>query len=286
MYKQASFIEFVEEDQNNRNTLDELFARANAYRQSQTYFELLQFISRFSQYSPYNCFLLHLQNPKITFVATPNQWKRKFNRIVKERAHPLIILAPMGPVLLVYDLADTEGDPIPDALRNPFAARGEISKKVWGNTFENTLKDKIAIVNEEMSSLTGGCAIRYETPRRYQGSGGKELETEFAIKLNLDLPQNSRYGTLVHELGHIYSGHLGKRKDDWWPDRHSIDDSVVELEAESISYLVCSRLGIKTRSHEYLALKAKENIKLPPISIDNVLRVTGWITKMGEKRAI
>jgi hypothetical protein len=282
-HQQTTFFEYVDEEQEKRDALDDLFASADQYRNSQTYYELLQFIGRFTKYSPYNCFLLYMQNPNVTFVATPNQWRRKHGRLVKEDAQPLIILAPMHPVLFVYDLADTEGRDIPEYLTDPFSTDGEIPDRVWRKTCIKTNDDNIAILYKELSSLHAGSAIRYEKAQKYISHDGEEYFTEFVIELNNDLPLTSRYATLIHELGHIYCGHLGNIEGADWPDRASTPDSEKEIEAESISYLVCSRRGIQSRSHEYLATKAEESVELPPFSFHTVLRVARRIEEMGGK---
>jgi hypothetical protein len=56
-----------------RSALNELFEMAYRYRQSKAFLELMNFIKRFSQYSPFNCMLLHIQNSEVTYVATPHQ---------------------------------------------------------------------------------------------------------------------------------------------------------------------------------------------------------------------
>lgn len=61
-----------------RSALNELFEMAYHYRQSKAFLELMRFIRRFSQYSPLNCMLLHIQNPEVTYVATPRQWHYGF----------------------------------------------------------------------------------------------------------------------------------------------------------------------------------------------------------------
>jgi hypothetical protein len=45
--------------------LDEMFVSSRRYRSSREYLELLKFISRFRKYAPFNCALLHFQNPAI-----------------------------------------------------------------------------------------------------------------------------------------------------------------------------------------------------------------------------
>ena len=64
--------------------------------------------------------------------------------------------------------------------------------------------------------------------------------------LNSRHSPESRYATLVHELAHLYLGHLGTPSHHWWPDRARLVPEVKEFEAESVSYLVCGRAGIDT----------------------------------------
>lgn len=44
---------------------------------------------------------------------------------------------------------------------------------------------------------------------------------------------------------------LGTPNKKWWPDRRGLSSSASEFEAESVSYLVCNRLGIETPAEEY-----------------------------------
>src|SRR5258708_974147 len=72
-----------------------------------------------------------------------------------------------------------------------------------------------------------------------------EVPLWFELLLNSILSAEARYGTLVHELAHLYCGHLGTPNGRWWPDRQDLSQGVREFEAESVSYLVCTRRGIK-----------------------------------------
>jgi hypothetical protein len=55
--------------------------------------------------------LVKLQNPSCGYYATEKDWRVRFQRALKEDARPMLILAPMRPVMLVYDLDSTEGSP-------------------------------------------------------------------------------------------------------------------------------------------------------------------------------
>jgi hypothetical protein len=84
----------------------------------------MKFISRFRFYSPYNSMLLHLQMAGATFVAPTARWLEEYGRAVKPTARPLVILQPMGPVMFVFDVADTEPlpdtKPLPKEVEHPF----------------------------------------------------------------------------------------------------------------------------------------------------------------------
>jgi hypothetical protein len=68
--------------------------------------------------------LVRMQNPTCSFYATERDWYDRFRRNLKEDARPMLILAPMHPVLLVYALMEDEDShslPIGRAepIRNP-----------------------------------------------------------------------------------------------------------------------------------------------------------------------
>ena len=109
--------------------LDRLFEEVGTYRSSKDYNELLKFVRRFRKYAPYNAMLLHVQKPGSQYVASAADWANRFNRRPKPGARPLVILRPFGPVAFVYELSDTEGDPLPQDIEDPFAANGLIANE-------------------------------------------------------------------------------------------------------------------------------------------------------------
>ena len=116
------------------STLDQFFVEVRSYRSGPEYQELLKFIGRFPNCAPYNCFLLHTQNPGVHYVATARSWRQLFNRRIVDGARPLVIMKPFGPVDFVYDVSDTTGKPVPDAMLDPFKAHGTLSQVVWDMT--------------------------------------------------------------------------------------------------------------------------------------------------------
>jgi hypothetical protein len=137
-------------------------------------------------------------------------------------------------------------------------------------------------VTANYSFLHAGTAFRL----RSSSSVLKDRPTDlfdFLVEVSRDHDLASKYAILVHELGHIYSGHLGSREGDEWCDRSHLKHEQVEVEAESISYLVCRRRGITTKSEQYLAKFSNSNCQMSPISLETVLKVTYHIEQMGEK---
>jgi hypothetical protein len=97
-------------ESNKTSTIDELFQHSKLYQDSGEFNELVQFMGRFREYAPYNNMLVRLQNPACSFFARAKDWDERFKRYLKEDARPMLILAPMHPVLLVYDIDQTKGD--------------------------------------------------------------------------------------------------------------------------------------------------------------------------------
>jgi hypothetical protein len=91
------------------STIDKLFKQSRLYKDSAQFNDLVKFMGRFRDYAPYNNMLVRLQNPSCSFYARAEDWRDRFRRSPKEDARPMLILAPMHPVMLVYDLDQTEG---------------------------------------------------------------------------------------------------------------------------------------------------------------------------------
>ena len=248
------------------DALDELFYNSAIYHSSQKYFNLLQFINKFPKLSPYNAYLVQMQNSGVTVVNSPAQW-RKLGRYVKYQARPLVILVPFGPVQFVYDIADTDGDPLPEYFISPFATIGYLDNDRYYRTIENANKVGIEVKEYDMHKNSAGY-IEYKN-------------NKFSISLNSTFSLNDKFSTLIHDL---YCGHLGNDNNSWWDYRRDLDKSIKEIEGESISYLVCNRIGLETTSAQYLSSYIQDHQKLPNISFNSILLVSGYIEQMGTKK--
>ena len=102
---------------------------------------------------------------------------------------------------------------------------------------------------------------------------------EFHIALNSKHTAAQRLGTLAHELGHVFCGHLGETDEGFWPDRRSATLTVRELEAEAVAYIVTTRHNLDIGSAQYLAGYLKDK-PLPNYSLDTVLKAAGKVEEM------
>ncbi|MDO5662544.1 MAG: hypothetical protein Q4G40_07615, partial [Brachybacterium sp.] len=76
---------------------------------------------------PFNASLVHTQLPGARYVARRSEWWERFGRTLAPGARPLVILRPYGPVDFVYDIAHTDGPPLPHAVRDAYRLRGPVT---------------------------------------------------------------------------------------------------------------------------------------------------------------
>jgi hypothetical protein len=271
----------VWEQDSAKRALDELFSLTFQYRDSKAYHDLLGFVARFRFYAPFNALLVHIQMPGARFVAPPHRWLGDYGRRIKPGAHPLVILRPMGPVMFVFDVSDTEGKRLPPEVEKPFEVRrGRVGIKL-GKTIENAQRDGVAIHIARLGSQQGGSIRGVTAPGRFISFREIMIPVRYELELDRGASEESQYASLTHELGHLYCGHLGTPDDGWWPDRRGLGPLVREFEAESVSYMVCTRAGIDCPSEQYLAGYVTKEAQVPPISLECVMKAAGLIETMG-----
>jgi hypothetical protein len=256
-----------------QSSLDELFGRSRRFRRTREFSKAVDFVARFRDYSPFNNMLVFLQNPLATHFATASHWHKFFQRTIKDEARGMIILAPRTPVLLVYDIADTDGPPLPKNLEVFTKTSGRFDPMVLERTIKNCERDRIRVERKPMGQLRGG----FSTSRVHSGNW------KMRIGLRDALDEGAAYAVLCHELAHIYLGHLGADKVGGWPYRLNLRQAVAEIEAESVAYIVCRRAGLRTHSAEYLAGYVEDNDDLDSISLDLISRTAGRIEEMGRR---
>lgn len=266
------------------SALDEMLQASLWYRSSREYMTMLNFICRFPKYSPFNCFLLYTQNPAVSYVATAKTWRKKFGRWPKRDSRPLVILAPHAPVIFVYDLKDTEGKPVPDGLQRPFLTKGYVPEHVINKMMRNCSYYEIELRAVLLKHRHGGSVVRLDNHARSEYYDlNLDSNTQYLVILNKELTLEDKYSSLAHELAHIFCGHLGSDEESFWPDRQKLGKKVVEIEAESVAYLVCRRRDLHLCAEKYLSGYIQQDKELPPFSLDAVLKATKHIEEMGKK---
>jgi antirestriction protein ArdC len=195
----------------------------------------LSAIAHFHHYSFGNVLLIAMQRPDATRVAGFNAWK-KLNRWVKKGEHGIAIIAPMVyrkddtqdesseertirgfKVVHVFDLAQTEGESLPD-----FAT-------VTGDpgAWTESLKDLVTSRGIEL---------------QYSDSLGSAhgLSCGGTIKLAAGLTPSEEFSVLVHELAHE-ALHHGQSE-------HPESRTTRETEAEAVAFIVCHAVGLDTNN--------------------------------------
>ena len=183
----------------------------------------------------------------------------------------MLILAPMHPVMLVYELDQTEGEPVPKELLEFAQFEGNWDPKYLDRLQESAAKrDQIRIDFKKLSSSHGGFATT--------GMARQDCKVRIAIHDGLD--SASRFGVLCHELAHIYLGHLGGDRDGWWPGRCGLTHKTVEIEAETVAYLVTARLGLSGSSAAYVCRHLGNGPVPNSVSLDLIAKVAARIEDM------
>ena len=183
-----------------RSLLDQLIVDSRMYTRGESFKALLDFVVKLPNFAPFNAMLLQVQKPGLSYAASTYEWRELFGRKPKENARPLLILWPFGPIALVYDVCDTEGEDLPEDVMS-FLARDKSGGKNW-TEFETRLKRKgIRLQWFDGGDRKAGYIRRIDL----EGRG-------YEIHMNRNHDDAVRFVTLAHELGHLCLGHLGPDK--------------------------------------------------------------------------
>lgn len=254
------------EKSNVEELLQELILNVDAITSSKQYREYLKVVTRFPTYSVHNLLLIFKQFPQATFVAGYATWK-SFGRHVKKGEKGIKILAPMTQTqkiideatqvatiettvafrrVSVFDISQTEGRPLPKIM-GPKALQGNC-------TFFDDAKNRL--------ETALGYRVQYATLE--SGATGKCSYDSKAIYIHNACDPLQAFKTMIHECAHVFL-HEKLRLHTPESDFEKLlatKQSIREMEAESVSYIVCTRLGIDCSEYSfpYIALwKKKES---------------------------
>ncbi len=273
--------------------IDDFFHQIIEFKDSGHLEKFLNFIKKLPQHAPFNSALVFVQNPDCSYYATEKEW-HKFDRYIKKRARPMLILFPFAPVEFVYDISDTKGDNITDE-KLLFWWREEkyhINEKILENTIENCERIKISVsipegfdyIKRRNLHTMGVASLHRQENKREITLHPKYLDKEHIIEA---------YGVLCHEIAHHLLGHLGEIAIDVPSGKNEMKRKIIaesrtdlgrqteELEAELVAWIVFSALGIEKNSVPYMAQYIVSGYSFSDTSISQVLTIANKIKDMG-----
>jgi hypothetical protein len=235
-----------------------------AQGESEVLHNYLAAMGKFHRYSASNILLIMTQRPAATDVAGYQTW-RKLHRQVTRGAKGIVIFAPLVRrtmdanecgiesereslvgyrAAVVFDVADTEGDPLPSLSR-----------------FEGNPGEYLARLKSLVSQ--SGCVLEYSTsilPAQGQCSAGR-------IILLPDMTPAEEFHVLTHELAHARL-HFSAR-------RAETTKYIREPEAEAVAVVVGQAIGLETNSASCDYVKLYNGDKdTPTQSLQHIQRVS------------
>jgi len=278
MIDQAAFFDDAPENyeaHSARSLLDQLLLDSQLYKQSTSYQELLDFVVRLRNFAPFNAMLLQIQKPGLRFAASRYDWWERFKRRPKEGARPLLILWPFGPVALVYDLLDTDGDdPLPQDVASCFFAEGEIDARRVTAILARLDRKHIRCTLVDAGDAKAGQIRIVARPTEKTGP------TNYGIQVNQNHHPATQFATVAHELAHLFLGHLGQDAKLKIAARAKLTHEQEELEAESVAYIVCQRNGVKPKSESYLSKFVNEKMTADDLEVYAIMRAADRVESL------
>lgn len=244
----------------------ELAAATNAARLSAEMQRYLEMCARFHRYSPHNVWLILTSRPSATQVAGFRNWLSQGRFVLKgEKGIP--ILAPIFikeadeaeglrlagfKVVYVFDIKQTGGQPLrePPDWKSPEQS-GWLQEQLIRFAESRGIQIEIGELAGETQGVSRGGAI--------------QLSADAGTK------------TLIHELAHEMM-HQGK-------DRSS-NRTILELEAESVAYVVARHFGLDgLSSPNYIALHGAD-ADMILAHLDRIRKTAAEIISAGEQQEV
>lgn len=261
-----------------------LFSQVRRYRNKSEFKEMLQFIKGFPCVGPYNAMLVRIQKPGAKFVTSASAWEETYDRVIKPGARPLLILHPFGPVAFVYDIADTEGGkPVPDWVINPFAVRGNMAENLWDTLRRNLPRIGVKYYEVDHGNQSAGLIRKRKEVATVEVDDNRYGLLYWDLAVNANHAVATKFATIIHELAHLFCGHLGLVPDRAIKSAAFLPMETREFEAESAAWLVCQRQGLDIGSDSYLNNYLDGDGKIPGLNVDAMLKAAGIIEGLLQK---
>ena len=227
------------------------------------------FVSRMRRFAPFNVQMIYAQRPGAALVATRRDWALE-GRTIRPGAIPILVLRPMGPIEHVFEQLDTDPPIKREPNNDAFAAIGDLAPGRLEKLIENLAKPtkRYLTVRVHLKPfganlagwiMGGSIAPTGDVPSVHKQTGTARQGSTRNISINEQLSATERFVTLLHELGHLFCGHLGPFSDNnllmeefGWPDRRHLPHAAMEIEAELVGWWMADREGLTTGSPLYL----------------------------------
>jgi antirestriction protein ArdC len=229
--------------------LKELDERIDKVQSSDEFKEVLEFFSKFHNYSYHNSILIMMQKPEATLVAGYRQWQKKFNRHVKKGEKGITILAPFTYKKKKGDIDSDEEKEVTKTYFRPVyvfdvsQTEGKVLSQI-----DLSLENSNSALFEPLKSyaLSKGIKVKFKSLRKGldgYSEGGK-------IVVNRKANDTEKASILVHETAHELL-HFRDIKD------VKLTKEILEMEAEAVAFVVMNYFGVEIKSDKYLALYKK-----------------------------
>lgn len=268
----------------------------------------LDFFSKFYNYSFFNRIMIYIQRPDATRVASYKKWQEK-KRQVKKGALGISIFVPIikktdatkdvGEIEtkredLPIELGDKPSEEMRDFLAGfkvgtvfdisdteAISPEGEIPDvpEWWGeNTPSETADELFGYISNVASDL--GIKLTLEDSK----SGEKGYAAGDHINISSDVAGVGRLSVMIHEIAHELM-HFKKSSIFYQGDEVRASKELVELQAESVSYVVLRHYDLPAKHHTtYLALwrANKDEIRN---NLESISRVAQFIIEKVDEEA-
>lgn len=239
---------------------------------SENYAQYLKTMSRFHRYSFRNQLLIHMQNPQATLCAGYVAWQNQFERHVKKGERGIRILVPYRHKYRKRDETGTEDD----SKRQDADEEREYITYHIGNVYDisqtegkpipaivHDLEGDVEEYEAFMEAVNHICPVPITRKELQPNLDGYFSPTEKRIVLRDGMSQVQEAAAVIHEMAHAVLHNPEDRKS----DETKKDKQTIEVEAESVSNVVCSYFGIDTKENSwgYIAAWSK-NRELPELT--------------------
>ncbi len=247
-----------------KSLLSKLEDGLKAVFDSDNYKNYLNTMSKFHNYSINNTLLINQQKPDATLVAGFNSWAHNFERHVKKGEKGIKIIAP-APYYIkkekqVIDPKTGEGVLNPDGT--PKMAEVEVKipafkvsyvydvSQTYGKDFPtlgvSELTSDVDKAKDFINSLKKVSPVPVEFGKTKGDSKGFYSPDQGKIVVKEGMSEAQTIKTMVHEISHAKLHNPEKAKENAKKTKGTI-----EMEAESVAYIVCQHFGIDTSDYSF-----------------------------------